>query len=145
MVVYTLLINASCLKKSNANTFVRARAYGLYHLVSRISPYVTRLPQVLLQVGAWRNIVLALQLYRATHHVVQNLQLTSKQRFRFGLDITFVLKLTGGFGQCDVSPCKLSQVCIETIMIFLHKLNGRNPSIVKKTSTSHLYLHTRWV
>ena len=38
MVVYTSRIGASRLKKSNANTFVRARAYGLYHLVCRDQP-----------------------------------------------------------------------------------------------------------
>ena len=73
MVVYTSRVGDSRLKKSNANTFVRARVYGLYCLVcrdqprdcprgyaprrvpsvdpstvGRISPYVTCLPQVLL-------------------------------------------------------------------------------------------------
>ena len=48
-------------------------------------------------------------LYRVTHHVVQNLPLTSKQKVRFGLDRpcqsdTFVFKSTGGFAQRDVSP-----------------------------------------
>ena len=50
--------------------------------------------------------------YRVTHHVVQNLLLTSKQKFGFGLAWPGlakaeldVLKSTGGFGQCDVSPC----------------------------------------
>ena len=40
----------------------------------------------------------------------QNLPLTSKQKFRFGLarqgqSATFKLKSTGGFGQRDGSPC----------------------------------------
>ena len=73
MVVYMSRIGASRLKKSNANTFVRARAYGLYNLVcrdqprgppsvdpstlGRISPYVTRLPQVLFHSIAPRSRV----------------------------------------------------------------------------------------
>ena len=51
--------------------------------------------------------------YRVTHHVDSNLQLTSNQKFHFGLarsdrpgqNGTFVLKSTGGLNQRDVSPC----------------------------------------
>ena len=38
MVVYTSLIGASPLKKSNANTYISARVYGLYSLVCRDQP-----------------------------------------------------------------------------------------------------------
>ena len=45
--------------------------------------------------------------YRVTHQVVQNLPLTSKQKFHFGIAAsgTFVLKSMGGFALLDVSPC----------------------------------------
>ena len=48
--------------------------------------------------------------YRATHDIVSNLPLTSKQKFRFdlawpGQNGTFVLRSTGGLIQHDVSPC----------------------------------------
>ena len=51
--------------------------------------------------------------YRVTHHVGQNLPLTSKQKFRFGLvwpgltrpKQNFFWMSTGGFGQRDGSPC----------------------------------------
>ena len=59
------------------------------------------------------------KLYRVTHLVVQNLPLTSKQKFHFGLawpgharpgqNRTYVLKSTGGFAQRDVSPCTVSE------------------------------------
>ena len=47
--------------------------------------------------------------YRVTHQVVQNLPLTSKHKFWFGLawlgqNGTFVLKSRGGFAQPDVTP-----------------------------------------
>ena len=46
-----------------------------------------------------------------TYQIVQNLPLTSKLKFRFGLvwpgqNGTFVFKSTGGFAQSDVSPCR---------------------------------------
>ena len=49
------------------------------------------------------------------HHIVQNLPLTSKQKFGFGLartgqSRTFVMKSAGGFAQCGVSPCKLDKL-----------------------------------
>ena len=50
------------------------------------------------------------KMYRVTIPLVQNLLLTSKQKFRFGLartgqSGTFVLKSTGGFEQVEWSPC----------------------------------------
>ena len=59
--------------------------------------------------------ILISYLYRVKHNVGQNLPLTSKPMFHFGLAWpglarpghkgTYVLKSTGGFGQRDVSPC----------------------------------------
>ena len=50
--------------------------------------------------------------YRVTHLLVQNLPLTSKAKFRFGLACPVqdkaeikLLKSTGGFAQGDGSPC----------------------------------------
>ena len=48
--------------------------------------------------------------YRVTIQLVQNLRLTSKQKFRFGL--AFVLKSTGGFAQAEWSPCINTLKCI---------------------------------
>ena len=55
----------------------------------------------------------SLWLYRVTNPLVQNLPLTSKQKFRFGQPVqawpgqngTFVLKSMGGFEQMELSPC----------------------------------------
>ena len=60
-------------------------------------------------------------LYKVTHHVVQNLLLTSKQKFHFGLawhglawpgqSGTFFLKSTGGLSQAEWSPCTAELQC----------------------------------
>ena len=55
------------------------------------------------------------KVYRVTEQLVQNLLLTSKQKFHYGLarlgqNGTFVLKSTGGFAQAARSPCKFKVV-----------------------------------
>ena len=60
--------------------------------------------------------------YRVTHQVVQNLPLTSKHKFRFGLawlgqSGTFVFKSMGGFAQPDVSPCTSGEIWSRTPLV----------------------------